>query len=106
MNTPRARLAFTVLTTVAALAMALLGLAGALRLGGYDAPAALAALWTGSLGTWYALTSATLVRATPLILAGLAVALAFRAGVWNIGAEGQFLAGAAAAAGVGLAWGG
>lgn len=38
-----------------------------------------------------------LVRATPLLLTGLAVALAFRAGLWNIGAEGQFLAGAVAA---------
>ena len=36
----------------------------------------------------------TLVRATPLILAGLAVALAFRGGVFNIGAEGQLLVGA------------
>jgi simple sugar transport system permease protein len=40
------------------------------------------------------------------MLAGLAVALAFRAGVWNIGAEGQLLAGAAAAAAIGLGWGG
>ena len=67
----------------------------ALRLGGYDASRALAALWRGSLGSWDALTSATLVRAIPLVLAGLAVALAFRAGVWNIGAEGQLLVGAA-----------
>jgi general nucleoside transport system permease protein len=37
-----------------------------------------------------------LVRATPLIIAGLAVALAFRGGVFNIGAEGQLLAGAIA----------
>lgn len=39
-----------------------------------------------------------LVHATPLILTGLAVAVAFRAGVWNIGADGQFLAGATMAA--------
>ena len=38
---------------------------------------------------------ATLVRSTPLLITGLAVAIAFRAGIWNIGAEGQFLAGAA-----------
>ncbi len=44
-----------------------------------------------------------LVRATPLILAGLAVALAFRGGVFNIGAEGQLLAGAAASTAVTLA---
>jgi simple sugar transport system permease protein len=74
----------------------------ALRLAGLDATHALAALWDGSFGSSYALTSSTLVRATPLILTGLAVAIAFRAGVWNIGAEGQLLAGAATAAAVGL----
>jgi general nucleoside transport system permease protein len=72
-----------------------------LELAGYDARLALGALWRGSLGSSYALSSATLVRATPLILAGLAVALAFRAGVFNIGVEGQLLAGAAVATIVG-----
>ena len=43
-----------------------------------------------------------LVHATPLIIAGLAVAIAFRAGIWNIGADGQFIAGATAAAWVGV----
>jgi general nucleoside transport system permease protein len=62
---------------------------------------ALAAFWRGSLGSEYAIVSATLVRATPLVLTGLAVALAFRAGVFNIGADGQFLAGATAAATIG-----
>lgn len=47
---------------------------------------------------------ATLVRATPLLVTGLAVAIAFRAGIWNIGAEGQFLAGAATAAWIGTSW--
>jgi ABC-type uncharacterized transport system permease subunit len=64
--------------------------------------AALDALWRGSVGSWYALTSATLVRAIPLMLTGTAVAIAFRAGVFNIGAEGQLLAGAAAGAAVAL----
>ena len=74
----------------------------ALRVAGLDATQALVALWSGSFGSWYAITSSTLVRATPLILTGLAVAVAFRAGVWNIGADGQLLIGAAAAATVGL----
>jgi len=43
-----------------------------------------------------------LLHATPLVITGLAVALAFRAGVWNIGADGQFIAGATAAAWVGV----
>ena len=82
--------------------LALAALWVALRLTGLDATDALVALWNGSFGSSYALTSSTLVRATPLILTGLAVAIAFRAGVWNIGAEGQLLFGAATAAAVGL----
>lgn len=42
------------------------------------------------------------VKATPLLLAGLGVAVAFRCGIWNIGAEGQLYVGAVAAAGVGI----
>lgn len=42
-----------------------------------------------------------LVSATPILLTGAAVAIAFRAGYWNIGAEGQLLLGAVAAAGIG-----
>lgn len=44
----------------------------------------------------------TLLRATPLILAGLAVALGFRAGLFNIGAEGQIFIGALFATAVGI----
>jgi ABC-type uncharacterized transport system permease subunit len=43
-----------------------------------------------------------LVHATPLIMTGLSVAIAFRAGVFNIGADGQLLVGAAAAAAIGV----
>lgn len=50
-----------------------------------------------------ALIADALVRSTPLIIAGLAVAFAFRGGVFNIGAEGQLLAGAVAATAVTLA---
>ncbi len=46
--------------------------------------------------------SETLVSATPLIFTGLAVALAFRVGLFNIGGEGQFLVGATLAAIVGF----
>lgn len=63
---------------------------------GYDPGRSLRALVNGAFGSWYAITSATFVRAVPLALTGLAVALAFRAGLLNIGAEGQLLAGAAA----------
>lgn len=43
-----------------------------------------------------------LVKATPLLLTGIAVAFAFYGGFWNIGAEGQFLAGATAATAIGM----
>ena len=45
------------------------------------------------LTTLYSL-SELMVKATPLILIGVGLALGFRAGVWNIGAEGQFTLGA------------
>ncbi len=98
----RRRIALAGAATSTAVASVAIGcglgaLALALGAAGYDAGAAMRALWMGSLGSGYALLSASLVRATPLILTGLAVALAFRASVWNIGAEGQLLAGAAAA---------
>jgi ABC-type uncharacterized transport system permease subunit len=50
-------------------------------------------LFYGALGTRYNLLE-TFVKASPLILTGLAVAFAFRAKFWNIGAEGQLRAGA------------
>lgn len=53
----------------------------------------------GGFGSRLALTE-TLTRATPLILTGLAAAVAFRARLWNIGAEGQLYAGALAAVAV------
>jgi simple sugar transport system permease protein len=78
------------------------GTAGMLVATGFDIGRALSALVTGAFGSWYAFGSGTLVRATPLLITGLAVAIAFRAGVFNIGAEGQFLVGAAAGTAVAL----
>src|SRR3954467_834391 len=53
----------------------------------------LSILISGSVGSKFALEG-TLLKSVPLLLTGLSVAIAFRAGVWNIGGEGQFLAGA------------
>lgn len=83
-------------------AASLAGLAGVLAIAGYDPVLALGALWRGSLGSFDAFASGTLVRATPLILIALGFALALRGGMLNIGAEGQFLAGAMAAAWLGV----
>jgi ABC-type uncharacterized transport system permease subunit len=73
-----------------------------LELAGYDSLAAMAALWHGAFGSWYAFSSATMVRAVPLIVIGLGFAFALQGGALNIGAEGQFYAGAMAATWVGL----
>ncbi len=66
-----------------------------------DAMNAYAALVQGSVGSLRAI-SETLTAATPLILAGLSVALAFRAGLFNIGGEGQALIGGMFAVWVGF----
>jgi general nucleoside transport system permease protein len=60
------------------------------------------ALLAGSIGSFDAIV-ATLVAATPLVLAGLSVGLGFKAGLFNIGAQGQFLMGALACVAVGVA---
>ncbi len=59
------------------------------------------ALVTGSVGSWSAIGE-TLERAAPLICAGLAVTLAFRSGLFNIGAQGQLIAGGICAGYVGF----
>lgn len=82
---PAAALAATL-----AFAAALIALAGAPVWRGF------ALMATGALGSGFALNE-TLTRATPLILTGLAAAIAFRARLWNIGAEGQLYLGAVAA---------
>ena len=66
---------------------------------------AYALLLQGGFGSRFAWTE-TLTRATPLILTGLAAAVAFRARLFNIGAEGQLYAGALAAVAVGGLHGG
>jgi len=66
---------------------------------------AYALLLEGGFGSRFAWTE-TLTRATPLILTGLAAAVAFRARLFNIGAEGQLYAGALAAVAVGGLHGG
>ncbi len=77
-----------------ALCSGLIVLAGADVIGAYQALAA------GAFGTRFNALE-TLVKAAPLVFTGLAVTVAFRAKFWNIGAEGQLLAGAMAAAFVG-----
>ncbi len=45
-----------------------------------------------------------LIKGAPLILIAIGLSLGFRAGIWNIGAEGQYIIGALVGAGIGLAF--
>jgi simple sugar transport system permease protein len=58
------------------------------------------ALSEGAFGNWIAFTD-SLVKATPLIFAGLAISVAFSGALWNIGADGQLVIGAIAAGAIG-----
>lgn len=87
----------SLLITAIALLMALVVGAVVIFAFGSNPFAAYSALWKGAFGNSLAFT-ATLTRAVPVMLTGLAVAVAFKCSVFNIGAEGQLLIGAMAAA--------
>jgi general nucleoside transport system permease protein len=70
---------------------------------GYNALAAFIALWNGAFGEVYYFGE-VIRQVTPLILAGLSVAFAFRTGLFNIGVEGQLIVGWLAAVWVGIAF--
>jgi general nucleoside transport system permease protein len=63
---------------------------------GHSPAVVLRTLFEGSIGSRFAIEG-TLLKSVPLLLTGLSVVIAFRAGAWNIGAEGQFITGAIAA---------
>lgn len=92
----------SLLVAVGIVTCALIAVSLIISAAGYDLGGAARAAANGAVGSWFAVLSATLKRTTPILILGLAVAVAFRAGVLNIGAEGQFLAGAASACAVGL----
>ena len=85
-----------VLSVAAALALSAIPLA----LAGAPIGRAFGLMAAGAAGSAFALTE-TLTRATPIVFTGLAAAIAFRARLFNIGAEGQLYAGALAAVAVG-----
>lgn len=107
---PRSGLAAGLRTTwrainvpLAAVVLALLIGAVILLISGANPTQAYLALFRGSFGSLSAL-GRTLEKATPLVFSGLAVAFAFKAGLFNIGAQGQLLFGAIVAAFVGFAF--
>ncbi|MHC5655673.1 ABC transporter permease [Stappia sp.] len=93
---PARRIAAPVIAALAALALAAIPIAAA----GAPVLTAYGLMAKGAFGSLFAL-SELLARATPLILTGLAAAIAFRARLWNIGGEGQLYAGALAAVAIG-----
>jgi simple sugar transport system permease protein len=92
--------ALDIAVPVAAAGVSLLLAAIPLALAGADLARAFGLMAEGVFGSLFAFTE-TLTRATPLILTGLAAAIAFRAKLWNIGGEGQLYLGALAAVAVG-----
>jgi general nucleoside transport system permease protein len=84
------------LLPVVVVVIALVVSSAVLLAAGADPRAALGALVQGAFGDGFALAD-TLLKTCPLVLTGLAVAIAFWSGAWNIGAEGQLLMGALAA---------
>lgn len=82
--------------SLAAAAAAVLALALMLSLLGHPPIRTLGRMMSGAFGSPYALAE-TLLKSIPLAFTALAVAVAFRAGVWNIGGEGQFVVGGIAA---------
>ena len=90
-------------TSVPVMAVLLAALIGAviLLVSGANPFASYAALLKGAFGNMTAL-GRTLEKATPLIFSGIAVAFAFKAGLFNIGAQGQLLFGSITAAAIGF----
>lgn len=101
---PSVPLGLALAAPVAAVAAALVLAAGLIAAAGVNPLPAYAEMARGALGSRLAITE-MLTRATPLILTGLAAAVAFRARLWNIGGEGQFYLGALVTAWAGHALG-
>lgn len=89
-----------ILAPLGAVLAALVLCAGLIAMAGVSPWLAYGEMLTGAFGSRLAVTE-TFTRASPLILTGLAAAVAFRARLWNIGGEGQFYVGALAAAALG-----
>jgi ABC-type uncharacterized transport system permease subunit len=105
--TPRGRplTAMLYLSPLLAVALSVVTSAALFAILGRSPGPALYALFIAPLETTYGLAELAL-KATPLLLCAIGIAIGCRANVWNIGAEGQFTVGAIAAAAPALAFGG
>jgi general nucleoside transport system permease protein len=100
----RATALLQVVATLSSVGIALVLGAVLLFVAGVHPLSAYRAIFSASLlGGPFALSDTT-VKATPLLLCGLGCAVAFRAKLWNVGAEGQLLLGAWAATGMASFW--
>src|ERR687889_2454620 len=81
------------LTSVAAIAAAMILGGVFLAMRGKDPVAAYAMLFSRGLGTSYGITE-TLIHMAPLLIVSAGLVISLRAGVWNIGIDGQLLVGA------------
>ena len=86
--------------TFIAIALGFLVAAVLLAVAGYDPGASFAALFEGVFAKPKYISN-TIIKAAPIILTGISVAFAFKTGMFNIGAEGQYLAGTVCAVLVG-----
>ncbi|OZU90262.1 branched-chain amino acid ABC transporter permease [Virgibacillus indicus] len=93
---------FTILIPIISVLLGLIAGAIIMLISGYNPILGYTALWNGAFGDAFTMGE-TVRRITPLLLTGLAVAFAFRTGLFNIGAEGQVIVGWLAAVWVGLA---
>jgi ABC-type uncharacterized transport system permease subunit len=98
---PQPSLVMSIASPLLALALTVLIAALLFWLLGRDPARGLAVFFVEPLSTRYSLAEVAL-KSTPLILCALGLAVCYRANVWNIGAEGQFLLGAICAGGVAL----
>ncbi|MFC0301360.1 ABC transporter permease [Virgibacillus soli] len=92
---------FGILVPVISVILGLIAGAIIMLVSGHNPITGYQALWRGAFGDAYAIGE-TIRRTTPYILSGLAIAFAFRANLFNIGAEGQVIVGWLAAVWVGM----
>jgi simple sugar transport system permease protein len=100
---PRASAVVQALTPVLAVAATMVAGALLFALLGKDPVEAIRLIFVAPLGDPYSRTE-LLIKAAPLMLIALGLSFGFRAGVWNIGAEGQFVMGGIAGSAVALAF--
>ena len=98
---PEASKLMSLMSPVLALACTVLIGTALFLLLGKDTLRGLAIFFIEPVRSWYALTELAM-KATPLILIALGLAVCFRSNVWNIGAEGQYVIGAVAASWVAM----